>query len=294
MHRSWRRTQRGLSKKHICNSPSIRCNNRSTKHYDKHSKREGKVMRVYLSCLTARRHGRSLAKYQQLVVSSSKGVGARVRNATPACTRRRRPRARQHGGERCEPVQRRSVCRRVTGSIRTCSGGQHTRQTDTRRRRHRGGQCSPGRSARRASKGGRIHHLKLKIEIKWWVLRATAGPGTLTTLQVACGVDALPGTCAPSEHTAGRPAMPHFCTRAAADPALLGGGGLARGARVGSHAVAVADDVGRGTTTHGWVIRGIWRVTGRASEPAGITVDARRNAISWVVAVRRRIVNDLN
>jgi hypothetical protein len=36
------------------------------------------------------------------------------------------------------------------------------------------------------------------------------------------------------------------------------------------------------------------RVTVRASEPAGIAVDARGNAISWVVAVRRRIVNDLN
>jgi hypothetical protein len=75
----------------------------------------------------------------------------------------------------------------------------------------------------------------------------TAGPGTLTALQVACGVDALPGTCTPSKHATGRPAVTHLFTRAAADPApLFGQGGLARGARAGSDALAIADDVGRG------------------------------------------------
>jgi hypothetical protein len=129
---------------YLHNSPSIRCNNCSIKHYEKESKREGKVMTVYLSCLTVRRLRSSLVKYQQLAVSSSKRVGARVHNASPACTLHH-PRVWRHGAWRCEPVQRHSVCRRVIGRIQTCNDGQHTRRTDRRRRRHRGGQCSLGR-----------------------------------------------------------------------------------------------------------------------------------------------------
>ena len=87
--------------------------------------------------------------------------------------------------------------------------------------------------------------------------------------------------------------MPLLCARAAANPALCGGG-LAGGARAGSHADAVTDDVRRGADTVGWVLRGGGRVTVRASEPAGIIVDARRAAIDWVIAIRRRIVNNLN
>jgi hypothetical protein len=87
--------------------------------------------------------------------------------------------------------------------------------------------------------------------------------------------------------------MPHLCARATAHPAPLEGG-LAGGARTKSHALAVADDVRPGAGTRGWVLRGRGRVTVRASESARITVDARGDAISWVVAVRRCIVNDLN
>jgi hypothetical protein len=86
--------------------------------------------------------------------------------------------------------------------------------------------------------------------------------------------------------------MTHLCTRAAADPApLIGQSGLARGARAGGDALAIADDVGRGagSDTFGWVIRGRGRVAVRAGEPTGITVDARGDAIIWVVAVRRCI-----
>ena len=64
--------------------------------------------------------------------------------------------------------------------------------------------------------------------------------------------------------------MPLLCARAAADPALLVGG-LARGAHgAGNHADAVADHVGRGAGTVGWVIRGIGGETVGASEVAGI------------------------
>ena len=65
--------------------------------------------------------------------------------------------------------------------------------------------------------------------------------------------------------------MPLLCARAAADPALLVGS-LARGAHgAGNHADAVADHVGRGAGTVGWVIRGIvGGETVDASEVAGI------------------------
>jgi hypothetical protein len=80
------------------------------------------------------------------------------------------------------------------------------------------------------------------------------GPGTLTTLQIMCGVDALPGPCAPSKHAAGCPAIPLLCARAAANPALFDCG-LAGGARA-CHAVAVADYIRRsaGWDTRGWVL----------------------------------------
>jgi hypothetical protein len=88
--------------------------------------------------------------------------------------------------------------------------------------------------------------------------------------------------------------MPHFCTRAAADPAPFGGC-LARGTHAGCHALAIAYHAGRGagTDTRGWVFWGRGHVTVRASEPAGTIVNARGDAISWVVAVRRRISCDL-
>ena len=86
--------------------------------------------------------------------------------------------------------------------------------------------------------------------------------------------------------------MPLLSARAAANPALLGGNSLAGGTRA-NYAVAVADHVGRGADTVWWVIQGRGRVTVWASEPAGIIVDARWNAINWVIA-RRRMFNDLN
>jgi hypothetical protein len=88
--------------------------------------------------------------------------------------------------------------------------------------------------------------------------------------------------------------MPHFCAGATADPApLIGQGGLARGARAGGDTLAIANDVRCFAGAAGWVHRGRCRVTVRASEPAGIVVDARGNSISWVVAVRRCIDCDL-
>ena len=78
-------------------------------------------------------------------------------------------------------------------------------------------------------------------------------PKTLTALQIACSVDALPGPCTPSIYAAGRPAVPPVSARAAANPTPLDGD-LARGAHgAGIDAVAVADHVGRGAGTHGWV-----------------------------------------
>jgi hypothetical protein len=62
---------------------------------------------------------------------------------------------------------------------------------------------------------------------------------------------------------------------------------LARGARAWSEAVAVADHVGRSADAGSWVLRGRGRVTVRASEPAGVSINARRRAVIRVVAVRR-------
>ena len=87
--------------------------------------------------------------------------------------------------------------------------------------------------------------------------------------------------------------MPVLCARAAANPALLDGG-LAGGARAGSYAVAIAHHVGCGADTGGWFLRGERHVTVRASERAGIIAEARGDAISWVIAIQRRMVNNLN
>ena len=84
------------------------------------------------------------------------------------------------------------------------------------------------------------------------VLCATTQPGTLTALKISCSIDALPGASAPSEHAASRPSGALLRARATADPALLKGG-LDGGARAGSHALAVADHVGRRADTRGWV-----------------------------------------
>ena len=89
--------------------------------------------------------------------------------------------------------------------------------------------------------------------------------------------------------------MPLLYARAAANPAPFQiDDGLAGRARAGSYAVAVTDHVGRGADTGSWVHRGKGRVTVRASEPAWIIVDARGDAINRVIAIRRRIVNNLN
>ena len=69
---------------------------------------------------------------------------------------------------------------------------------------------------------------------------------------------------------------------------------MAGRARAGSYAVAVTNHVGCGADTVGWVLRGVGRETVRAGEPAWIIVDARGVAIDWVIAIRRRIVNNLN
>ena len=98
------------------------------------------------------------------------------------------------------------------------------------------GQCSPGRSARRASEGP--PEVKKEVSI-------TTNPARLTALQVACSVHALPGPCTPSKHAACGPAMPHIRARAAADPAPLRGG-LAEG---GGHTVPAATQLPSQITT---------------------------------------------
>jgi len=112
-----------------------------------------------------------------------------------------------------------------------------------------------------------------------------------TALKIACSMDALPGPCAASKHTTGRPAGPLLCAKATTEPTLIDGD-MGGGARAGSHALAVADYVGRRTDTRGWVRRGKGRVAVRASKSARIVVDARRLAGNGVVAVRRRISYD--
>ncbi len=116
---------------------------------------------------------------------------------------------------------------------------------------------------------------------------ARLGQAQLTALQVARCIDALPCTCTPSEHAASRPAVPHLCARAAAEPALFGEG-FGRRARARSHALAIADDVGRAADAMSWVRRGKGREAVRASEPAGISADAGGHAVIGVVAVRIR------
>ena len=69
---------------------------------------------------------------------------------------------------------------------------------------------------------------------------------------------------------------------------------MARGTRARNHAVAVADHVGCGAGTDSWVIRRRGRVAVCTIEPARTTVDARGDAINWVITVRRRIVSNLN
>ena len=81
--------------------------------------------------------------------------------------------------------------------------------------------------------------------------------------------------------------MPLFCAKAAADPAPLEGD-LAGGACARSHAVTVADYVGRGAGTCDRVQRGRRRVAVRASEPAGVSINTRWYAVIRVYAVRRR------
>ena len=117
-------------------------------------------------------------------------------------------------------------------------------------------------------------------------------PGTLTALKIAFSMDALPGACTPSIHAASRPARPLHRARAATDPALLKSG-LDGGARARSHALAVADHIGRRANTRGRVRRRKGRVAIRASKSAGISVDAHWLAVNGVVAVRRRIAYDL-
>jgi hypothetical protein len=114
-------------------------------------------------------------------------------------------------------------------------------------------------------------------------LRATARLGTLTALEVACGVDALPCTCTPSKHAAGSPAVPTLGARAAADPALLVGGRFVRRARVEDPAYAAAACVRSDAGTRSWVLWGRGRETVRAGEPTSI-FDALRYAIIWVGA----------
>ena len=118
--------------------------------------------------------------------------------------------------------------------------------------------------------------------------------GTLTALQIARSMDALPCEGAPAKHAAGSPARTYLCTRAAADPAPLFIGDDARGTRGGRPALAVADHAGRGADARSWVRRGRGRETVRASEPAGVSVNARRHAVNGVGAVRiRRTLFDL-
>ena len=107
---------------------------------------------------------------------------------------------------------------------------------------------------------------------------ATVRPGTLTTLKIACSIDALPGPSASSIHTASRPAGALLCAGAAANPAPLEGH-LARGARAGSHALAVADHVGRGAATCAWSQWRKRRVAVQTSESARVSVDARWYAV---------------
>ena len=81
--------------------------------------------------------------------------------------------------------------------------------------------------------------------------------------------------------------MPLFCAKAAADPAPLEGD-LAGGACARSHTVAVADYVVRGAGTCDWVQRGRRHVAVRASEAAGVSIDAHWYAVIRVYAVRGR------
>ena len=87
--------------------------------------------------------------------------------------------------------------------------------------------------------------------------------------------------------------------RAAADPALLGGDGLAGGALgAGIHTVAIADYFGSDADTVSWVVRGRGSETVRAGEGAGIPIiiytAAHGDGVNWVIAVRRRVFNNLN
>ena len=81
--------------------------------------------------------------------------------------------------------------------------------------------------------------------------------------------------------------MPLLCAKAVADPAPLEGG-FARGGCAGSDAVAVADQVGRGTGTCNWVRQGRRCVVVRASELAGVSIYTFRNAVFRGSEVRRR------
>ena len=78
--------------------------------------------------------------------------------------------------------------------------------------------------------------------------------------------------------------MSPLSARAAADPAPLEGR-LAGGARAGSRALAVANHVGRGAETRSWVFWRRGRVPVRAGEAAGVSIDARRHAMSRVFAI---------
>ena len=77
-------------------------------------------------------------------------------------------------------------------------------------------------------------------------------PDKLTALEIACSIDALPGSCTSTEHATRRPARAHLRAGAATDPAPLEGGDLAGGACAGSDTVAIADHVRRGAGTGGW------------------------------------------
>lgn len=107
-------------------------------------------------------------------------------------------------------------------------------------------------------------------------------------------MDALPGPCAASKHTARCPAGPHLCAKAAAEPAPLGCSDFNGGARcASSYTVAIAHHVGSRAGALRWVRRGSRRVAVRASESARTAIDARRFAANGVVAVRRCIAYDL-
>jgi hypothetical protein len=110
----------------------------------------------------------------------------------------------------------------------------------------------------------------------------------LTALKIMCSIDALPGLGSSAKHAAGRPAMPLLCARDAANPTPLNIEDRAVRACARGYTVAVADHVGSGTATHGWMVQGISREAIHTSEPTGIFIYAHWHAIIGIDAGRRR------